>query len=131
MCKKLTLKDFGASHCSNLLNPIKCDCGCGGYMEILLSGKKERLAFARDILESIDYGDGAVFIISFWDICGAILCDDGIALLESTEPCESLEGQVESIKRIIKELDLQSIGIFQYTEGNQYRVVTNRIYDRR
>ena len=41
--KKLTLKDLGASKCINLLQPMKCECGCGEYANFIIKDEKDYL----------------------------------------------------------------------------------------
>lgn len=134
MDRKLTLRDFNAHRYINLLSPIRCECGCGGYTEVMLPNATERFAFASDLLMDVDCNNAMIIIISLWDVCGAITTeDDTIKVfslgLDSGEPFESLDEQVYVIREFINEMQPHCIGILQCTEMNCYRVVTNRIYD--
>ena len=56
MNKKLTLKDLGAENCINLLQPIKCECGCDEYANIVIKDEEDYNVFtvAGSLLEETD-----------------------------------------------------------------------------
>lgn len=138
MNRKLTLKDLGAEKCINLLKPIKCDCGCGGYANMIIKDEEDYNVFtvAGSLLAETDCNHAWIFIMESWAISGAYTTDEGIkyfstAVPENEKPITDFNEQVEFVKSIIKDVQPHCIGVLQHTEDDCFRVVTNKIYDRR
>lgn len=137
MNKKLTLKDLGADNCINLLQPIKCDCGCGGYAEMIIKDEEDYNVFtvAGSLLSETDCNNAWIFIMEYWAISGAYTSEDGIqyfttAIPENEEPITDFDEQVEFVKSIIEDVKPHCIGVLQQTETGNFRVVADKIYDR-
>jgi hypothetical protein len=137
MKRKLTLRDLGAEKCINLLNPMKCECGCGGYANLIIDDKKDYNVFtvATSLLEETDCNNAWIFIIEDWAISGAYTSDKGIkyfstAIPENKEPITDFNEQVELVKSIIEEAQPHCIGVLQHTKNGGFRVVADRVYDR-
>ena len=137
MNRKLILKDLGAEKCINLLKPIKCECGCGGYANMIIKDEEDYNVFtvASSLLQDTDCNHAWIFIMESWAISGAYTSDDGIryfstATAENTEPITDFDKQVEFVKSIVKDVKPHCIGVLQHTEDGCFRVVTDRIYDR-
>lgn len=137
MYRKLTLKDLGAEKCTNLLQPMKCECGCGGYANLIIKDEEDYNVFtvAGSLLEETNCNHAWIFIIENWAISGACTTDDGIqyfstANSENKEPIIDFNEQVELVKSIIKDVQPHCIGLLQITEDGSFRVVTDRVYDR-
>lgn len=135
--KKLTLKDLGAQDCINLLNPIKCPCGCGGYAEIVIGDDESDNVFsvAGSLLEDVDCGNAWIFIMESWAVSGAYTTEDGIqyfstAIPENEVPIADLDEQIELIKNIINDVRPHCIGVLQQTDDGTFRVVMDKVYDR-
>lgn len=138
MDKKLTLKDLGAQKCINLLQPMKCPCGCGHYTEIVIGDDKNNNVFtvANSLLEETDCNHAWIFILESWAVSGAYTTDDGIqyfttAIHENEKPFTDFNERVELVKSIIEDVEPHCIGVLQQMESGGFRVVTDRIYDRR
>lgn len=138
MYKKLTLKDLGAKKCINLLQPMKCECGCGGYANLIIKDEEDYNVFtvAGSLLAETDCNNAWVFVIESWAVSGACTSDDGIkyfstAIPENKEPIIDFDEQVKVVKSIIKDVQPHCIGVLQITEDGSFRVVTDKIYDRR
>lgn len=137
MYRKLTLKDLGAKKCINLLQPMKCECGCGGYANLIIKDEEDYNVFtvAGSLLEETDCNHAWIFVIESWAVSGACTTDDGIqyfstANSENKEPIIDFDEQVELVKSIIKDVQPHCIGVLQITEDGSFRVVTDRVYDR-
>ena len=138
MDRKLTLKDLGAENCINLLQPIKCECGCGHYAEIVINDNENDNVFtiANALLEETDCNHAWIFILEGWAVSGAYTSDDGIqyfttAIPENKKPFTDFNERVELVKSIVEDVEPHCIGVLQYTKDNCFRVVTDKIYDRR
>ena len=133
--KKLTLADLGAENCINLLKPVKCDCGCGGYGNSIIedeNGEYNPFAFANMILENEECQHAFVFVISDWDVSGAFTSEDGIKFFTTAEngAFDNADDTVACVREMIKEFEPHCVGILQYTgSDNAYRVVTDVVYD--
>lgn len=137
MDRKLTLRDLGAEKCINLLQPMKCPCGCGNYVEIVINDNENDNVFtiAKALLEETDCNHAYIFILEGWAVSGANTSDDGIkyfttAIPENEEPLTDFNERVELVKSIIKDVKPHCIGVLQHTKDNCFRVVTDKIYDR-
>lgn len=135
--KKLTLKDLGADKCINLLQPVRCDCGCGGYAEMIIKDEEDYNVFtvAGSLLSETDCNNAWIFIMEYWEISGAYTTEDGIqyfttAIPENEEPITDFDEQVEFVKSIIEDVKPHCIGVLQQTETGNFRVVADRVYDR-
>lgn len=131
--KKLTLKDLNAGNCINLLKPVKCYCGCGGYGNLVLEDE-DIFGICRDILENEECEHAFMFIIEDWCVSGARTSEDGIeyftTAVEENEPFYCMGEAVQFVKEMIKDVQPHCVGILQYVgEDNCYRVVTDEIYD--
>ena len=138
MDKKLTLKDLGAQKCINLLKPMKCECGCGHYAEIVIGDDKENNVFtvAGSLLAETDCNHAWIFVLESWAVSGAYTTDDGIqyfttAIPENEKPFIDFNERVEFVKDIIDDVKPHCIGVLQQMESGGFRVVTDKIYDRR
>lgn len=138
MYRKLTLKDFGAEKCINLLQPMKCPCGCGHYSEIIIGDDESNNVFmlANALLEETDCNHAWIFVLENWAISGAYTTDDGIryfstAVPENEKPLTDFNERVEFVKSIIEDVKPHCIGVLQQTESGGFRIVTDKIYDRR
>lgn len=136
MNKKLTLRDLGAEKCINLLKPIKCECGCGGYANLIIKDEENYNVFtvAGSLLSDTDCEHAWIFILENWIVSGACTTENGIQYFSTAgkrEPFVNLEEQVEFVKGLIEDIQPHCIGVLQQTENGTFRVVTDRIYDRR
>lgn len=136
MNKKLTLRDLGAEKCINLLKPIKCECGCGGYANMIIKDEEDYNVFtvAGSLLSDTDCEHAWIFILENWIVSGACTTENGIQYFSTAgkrEPFVNLEEQVEFAKGLIEDIQPHCIGVLQQTENGTFRVVTDKIYDRR
>ena len=78
MNKKLTLKDLGAENCINLLQPIKCECGCGGYANTVIGDDEDCNVFtvAGSLLEDTDCTHAWIFVMEGRSVSGACTVED-------------------------------------------------------
>ncbi len=136
MYRKLTLKDLGAEKCVNLLKPMKCECGCGGYANLIIEDEEDYNVFTvtGSLLAETDCNHAWIFVIESWAISGAYTSDEGIqyfttAIPENKEPIIDFDEQVEIVKDIIKDVKPHCVGVLQITEDGSFRVVTDRVYD--
>lgn len=141
MNRKLTLKDLGAENCVNLLQPIRCECGCGGYGNIIIKDEEDYNVFtvAGSLLADTDCCHAWIFVIEDWAISGAYTTedDDGEQIIQyfttavdENDHIIDFEHQVEFAKSIIEDIEPHMIGVLQHTKDNCFRVVTDEIYDR-
>lgn len=135
MYKKLTLKDLGAENCTNLLKPIKCECGCGGYANMIIKDEEDYNVFtvAGSLLSDTDCEHAWIFILEDWIVSGAFTTERGIryfSTAETRKPFANLKEQVEFIRGLIKDIQPHCIGVLQKTRNGIFRVVTDRVYDR-
>ena len=136
MNKKLTLKDLGAEKCINLLKPIKCECGCGGYANMIIKDEEDYNVFtvAGSLLSNTDCEHAWIFILEDWIVSGAFTTEEGVryfSTAETRKPFVNLEEQIEFVKGLIEDIQPHCIGVLQQTENGTFRVVADRIYDRR
>ena len=141
MYKNLTLKDLGAENCINLLQPIKCNCGCGGYANMVIKDEKDYNIFtvAGSLLAETDCNHAWIFVIESWAVSGAYTTEDEngdkciqyftTANPENETPIESFEEGVELVKSIIEDIQPHCVGILHITKDGTFRVVTDEIYD--
>lgn len=134
MNKKLTLKDLGADKCINLLQPIKCNCGCGGYGQAILETKQDVVDLAGTLLGDEECEHAYIFMITNDDVRGAFTDENGVHAFVMVNPdgeeiAMCFKKQVELVKDMIKEIKPHCIGVFQHTENNRYRVVMETVYD--
>lgn len=133
--KKLTLEDLGAEDCINLLKPVKCPCGCGGYANPIIvdeEGEFNPFAFATMVLENEECRHAFVFVISDWDVSGAFTCEDDIKYFTTVGNgvFEYADDAVACVRNMIEEFEPHCVGILQYTgSDNAYRVVDDVVYD--
>lgn len=135
MNRKLTLKDLGAENCINLLKPVRCDCGCGGYANMVIKDEEDYNVFtvAGSLLSETDCEHAWIFILEDWIVSGACTTDEGIRYFSTAgtrEPFTSLEEQIEFVRGLIEDIQPHMIGVLQHTKDNCFRVVTERVYDR-
>lgn len=136
MNKKLTLKDLGAQNCINLLQPMKCECGCGGYGQIILKTRQDVVNLAGIFLEDEDCEHAYIFALTNDGVCGAFTDEDGVhafSMVSSQDSCDlkmDFDEQVELIRDMVKEVKPHCIGVMQHTENNRYRIVMETIYDK-
>lgn len=135
MNKKLTLKDLGAEKCINLLKPMKCECGCGGYANLIIKDEEDYNVFtvAGSLLSDTDCEHAWIFILEDWIVSGACTTENGIQYFSTAgkrEPFVNLEEQVEFVKGLIEDIQPHCIGVLQQTENGTFRVVTDKVYDR-
>ena len=136
MYKKLTLRDLGAEKCINLLKPMKCGCGCGHYANMIIKDEEDYNVFtvAGSLLSETDCEHAWIFILEDWIVSGACTTENGVQYFSTAgkrEPFANLEEQVEFVKGIVRDVQPHCIGVLQQTENGTFRVVTNRVYDRR
>ena len=136
MDRKLTLKDLGAENCINLLKPMKCECGCGGYANLIIKDEEDYNVFtvAESLLSDTDCEHAWIFILEDWIVSGACTTENGIQYFSTAgkrEPFVNLEEQVEFVKGLIEDIQPHCIGVLQQTENDTFRVVTDKVYDRR
>ena len=134
MFRRLTLKDFGAEKCVNLLQPIKNDHGSYGYA--ILETKQDVVNLAGTLLEDTDCSNAWIFMLMKHSICGAFTDEDGVHAFsvsnqDGDDMIMNLDDQIKYIKSVVKEQKPHCIGIMQNTEDNLYRVVMETIYDKR
>ena len=135
MNRKLTLKDLGAEHCNNLLYPVRCQCGCGNWGEIVIMDTEENNVFtlADALLEDIECEHAWIFIIEDCAVSGAYTFGDTIQYftnVASEENVVDFEKQVEFAKAMIEDIDPCCIGVIQHTRDGRFRIVMEDIYDR-
>ena len=135
MSKKLTLKDLGAEKCINMLQPIKCECGCGCYGLLILETKQDVVDFAGTMLEEKDCEHAYIFAITNNDIRGAFTDEEGVHAFsmvskDGSDLTMSFEEQVELVKDMVEVIKPHCIGVIQHTEDNHYRIVMENIYDK-
>lgn len=136
MNKKLTLRDLGAEKCINLLKPMKCECGCGGYANLIIKDEEDYNVFtvAGSLLSDTDCEHAWIFILEDWIVSGACTTENGIQYFSTAgkrEPFVNLEEQVEFVKGLIEDIQPHCIGVLQQTENGTFRVVIDKVYDRR
>ena len=141
MYKKLTLRDLGAESCINLLQPIRCECGCGGYANMIIKDEEDYNVFtvAGSLLEETDCTHAWIFIMEGWAVSGAYTAEDengekciqyfSTAIPENEEPITSFEEEVELVKSLIEEIEPHCIGILQMTEDGSFRIVDDEVYE--
>ena len=88
MNKKLVLRDLGAGNCINLLQPMRCTCGCGGYANLIIGDKADYNVFtvADSLLRDSDCNKAWIFIIEFGILSGAHTSEDGIKYFTTATP---------------------------------------------
>ena len=136
MNRKLTLRDLGAEKCINLLKPMKCECGCGGYANMIIKDEEDYNVFtvAGSLLSDTDCEHAWIFILENWIVSGACTTENGIQYFSTAgkrEPFVNLEEQVEFVKGLIEDIQPHCIGVLQQTDNGTFRVVTDKVYDRR
>lgn len=136
MDRKLTLRDLGAEKCINLLKPMKCECGCGGYANMIIKDEEDYNVFtvAGSLLSDTDCEHAWIFILENWIVSGACTTENGIQYFSTAgkrEPFVNLEEQVEFVKGLIEDIQPHCIGVLQQTDNGTFRVVTDKVYDRR
>lgn len=136
MDRKLTLKDLGAEKCINLLKPMKCECGCGGYANLIIKDEEDYNVFtvAGSLLSDTDCEHAWIFILEDWIVSGACTTENGIQYFSTAgkrEPFANLKEQVNFVKSLIEDIRPHCIGVLQQTGNGTFRVVTDKIYDRR
>lgn len=137
MNRKLTLKDLGAENCNNLLQPMRCPCGCGNWGEIVIGDTEDNNVFtlAETLLQNVECDYAWIFIIEDWAVSGAYTHEDGIQYftnaVSSEEGIVDFEQQVEFARAMIEDIDPCCIGVLQHTKDNCFRVVMENVYDRR
>lgn len=140
MNRKLTLKDLGAENCINLLQPIRCECGCGGYANMIIKDEKDYNVFtvAGSLLADTDCCHAWIFVIEDWAVSGAYTTenDDGEQIIQffstavaENEPNIDFEHWVEFTKSMIEDIEPHCVGILQHTGDGTFRVVTDEIYE--
>ena len=137
MNRKLTLRDLGAENCINLLQPIKCECGCGGYANMIIKNEEDYNVFtvAGSLLEETDCEHAWIFVMEGWAVSGAYTSEDGIkyfstATPENETPIASFEEEVALVKSLIEDIEPHCVGVLQRTENDTFRVVSDEIYDK-
>lgn len=136
MDRKLTLRDLGAEKCINLLKPMKCECGCGGCANMIIKDEEDYNVFtvAGSLLSDTDCEHAWIFILENWIVSGACTTENGIQYFSTAgkrEPFVNLEEQVEFVKGLIEDIQPHCIGVLQQTDNGTFRVVTDKVYDRR
>lgn len=136
MKKRLTLKDLGAEKCINLLQPIRCECGCGNYGELVLETTQDVVDFAGTLLEDVDCEHAYIFALTRHGVAGAFTDESGVhAFIMADEHGDEIQmdfdEQIEVIKHIIQESEPHCVGCIQHTKNNRYRIVMETIYDRK
>lgn len=142
MNRKLTLKDLGAENCINLLQPVRCECGCGGYANMIIKDEEDYNVFtvASSLLADTDCCHAWIFVIEDWAISGAYTTenDDGEQIIQlfttavdANDHLVDFEHQVEFAKALIKNIEPHCIGVLQHTGDGTFRVVMEDVYDRR
>lgn len=135
MYKKLTLKDLGAEKCINLLQPVRCGCGCGGYANMIIKDEEDYNVFtvASSLLSETDCEHAWIFVIKDWIVSGAFTTEEGIRYFSTAGTRKSfvnLEEQIEFVKGLIEDVQPHCIGVQQQTGNGSFRIVANRVYDR-
>ena len=135
MNRKLTLKDLGAENCINLLQPIKCECGCGGYGQIILEIKQDVIDLAGTFLEDEECEHAYIFALTESGVCGAFTDEEGVhafSMVSSNgeEFKMEFDEQVELVRDMIREIEPHCIGVMQHAEDNRYRIVMENVYDK-
>lgn len=136
MNRKLTLKDLGAENCINLLQPVRCECGCGGYGQIILETEQDVVDLAGTFLGDEDCEHAYIFALTNGGICGAFTDEEGVhafsmASLNGDDLKMDFDEQIEFVKYMIREIEPHCIGVMQHTEDNRYRIVMEDVYDRK
>ena len=136
MNKKLILRDLGAEKCINLLKPMKCECGCGGYANMIIKDEEDYNVFtvAGSLLSETDCEHAWIFILEDWVVSGAFTTEEGVryfSTAETRKPFVNLKEQIEFVKGLIEDIQPHCIGVLQQTENGTFRVVTDKVYDRR
>lgn len=126
--KKLTLNNLGAGHCINLLKPIKCTCGCGGYTYPVLEGHKDFIDIMGALLSDVECNAVSIIIMTRDKVYFSFKNERGINLFATDEGMPLWE-QIETVKEIIDEFDPHCVGIFQHRGDDCYRPVVDYIYD--
>jgi hypothetical protein len=89
---------------------------------------------AGSLLSETDCEHAWIFILEDWIVSGAFTTEEGIRYFSTAgtrEPFTSLEEQIGFIKELIREEQPHCIGVLQHTEGDCFRIVTDRIYENR
>ena len=129
--KRLTLKDLHAKDCINLLEPMKCDCGCGGYLYPVFKGQDDCIEAAGSLLDDIDCNHAMTFIMTDSNVIFAYKCEDGISVYSSDWSDEfDLNDQIDFVAGIIEKIQPHCIGVLQSIGDGTYRIVTDEVYDR-
>lgn len=142
MNRKLTLKDLGAEHCVNLLQPIRCECGCGGYGNIIIKDEEDYNVFtvAGSLLADTDCCHAWIFVIEDWAISGAYTTEDDegeqiiqyfTTAVDENDHIIDFEHQVEFAKSMIEDIEPHCIGVLQHRGDGLFRIVMEDIYDRK
>lgn len=135
MNKKLTLKDLNAENCHNLLQPIKCECGCGHYSELVLKTNQDIIDLAGSLLKDEDCEHAYIFALTEDNVCGAFTDENGIRAFTTVdsngdECVMDFDEQIDLIKNMIASIEPHCIGVLQHTANDCYRIVMETIYDK-
>ena len=140
MNRKLTLKDLGAENCINLLQPVRCECGCGGYGNIIIKDEEDYNVFtvAGSLLADTDCCHAWIFVIEDWAISGAYTTEDEegeqiiqyfTTAVDENDHIIDFEHQVEFARAMIEDIEPHCIGVLQHTGDGTFRVVMEDIYE--
>lgn len=142
MNRKLTLKDLGAENCINLLKPIKCECGCNGYANMIIKDEEDYNVFtvAGSLLEDTDCCHAWIFVIEDWAVSGAYTTEDedGEQIIEyfttavgDNDHIIDFEYWAEFTKSMIEDIEPHCLGVLQHTGDGIFRVVDKDVYENR
>lgn len=131
--KKLTMRDFNAQKYINLLKPVKCECGCGGYTHLMLEDE-QIFGICHDILADEECEHAFVFVIESWCVSGACTTEDGVRYFttaqEGNEPFSNMGEAVGFVKEMIKDVRPHCVGVLQSVGNGEFRIVDDWVYDK-
>lgn len=123
----ITTKDLGITSKLNILKPVKCECGCGGYMNLMLETEQDVIDFLGTVIVEDDCDR----------ILGVAIRKDEYIVMEQISETEvqpyflKKNLPLNAIGEMFKTLDFHCYAIIEEVEDGAYRFVTDKLYDKR
>lgn len=128
--RKLTLKDLHAEDCNNILKPVKCPCGCGGYIYPVFEGHQDYIDAMASLLDEVECNNAIMIIMTDISVYFAHKGEEKINVFSLPKEYEmNLDKQIDFVIEIIESFNPHCIGILQYRINDTYRIVMDEIYD--
>ena len=120
--RRVKFSDCGLDIDYNILNAVKCECGCGNYMNIVLEGNQEVADFIYTMLSDQECEYCALFaLMQDNSLIFGSRCGDRMEVMKISRKDDGLN--IDVVNDIQKDFKFHCYGLIEQVDETSYRIV--------